>query len=36
MLVPSRDYKEKQVVNNIFEASKVHIIIIFEAISFKQ
>lgn len=36
MLVSSRDHKEKQVVNNILEEIKVHIILGFEAISFRQ
>ena len=35
MLVSSCDHKEKKVVNNIFEVIKVHIIVSFEAISFK-
>ena len=36
MLVSSCDHKEKQVVDNIFEVIKVHIILSFEAILFKQ
>ena len=36
MLVSSCDHKEKKVVDNIFEVIKVHIILGFEAVSFKQ
>ena len=36
MLVSSCDHKEKQVVDNIFEVIKVHIILSFEVILFKQ